>query len=67
VSIYSDADSNSSASNIGQELSLGGTSVVLPIDILLKKPARRPKTKAKKRAALSHCMYALMNEEKGCL
>ena len=39
VSIYSDIDSNLSASNIGQELSLGGISIVLPIDILLKKLA----------------------------
>ena len=39
VSIYSNADTNPSASNIGQELNLGKTSVVLPVDILLKKPA----------------------------
>jgi len=37
--VCSDADSDLSASNIGRELSLGGTSVVLPIDILLKKLA----------------------------
>jgi len=65
--VCSNTDSNPSASNIGQELSLGGTSVVLPADILLKKPAQRPKTKAEKRAALSHCIYALVNKEKGCL
>ena len=67
VSVCSDADSDASASNVGRELSPGGTSVVLPADILPKKPARRPKTEAEKRAALSHCMYALVNEEKGCL
>ena len=39
VSMCSNTNSNSSTSNIGQELSLGGTSVVLPMDILLKKPA----------------------------
>ena len=67
VSVYSDIDSNPSASNIGQELSLGRTSVVLPIDILLKKLARRLKTKAEKRAELSYYIYALINKEKGCL
>lgn len=67
VSVCSDADSDPSASSVGRELSPGGTSVVLPADILPKKPARRPKTEAEKRAALSHCMYALVNEEKGCL
>jgi hypothetical protein len=67
VSVYSDANSNPSASNIGRELSLGGTSVVLPADILLGKLARYLKTEAKKRAALSYYMYALINKEKGCL
>jgi len=67
VSVYSNTNSNISASNIRQELSLGGTSIVLPMDILLKKPARRLKTKAKKRAALSNYIYALINKEKGCL
>jgi hypothetical protein len=67
VSVYGDADSNPSASDIGRELSLGGTSVVLPADILPRKPARRLKTEAEKRAELSHCIYALANEEKGCL
>ena len=37
VSIYSNANSNTSASNIGRELSLGRTSIVLPTDILLGK------------------------------
>ena len=67
VSICSDADSNLSIFNIGQELSLGRISIVLPTDILLKKLAWRLKTKAKKRAALSHYIYALINKEKGCL
>ena len=49
VSIYSDANFNPPTFNIGQELSLGGTSVVLPADILLKKPARRLKTSIKKK------------------
>jgi len=67
VSIYSDANSNISASNIGRELSLGGISIVLPTDILLKKLAWHLKTKAKKRVALSYYIYALINKEKGCL
>jgi len=67
VSVCSDIDSNPSVSNIGQELSLGRTSIVLPTDILPKKPVRRLKTKAKKRAELSYYIYALINKEKGCL
>ena len=67
MSIYSNIDSNLSISNIGQELSLGGISIVLPIDILLKKLARRLKTKAKKRVELYYYIYALINKEKGCL
>jgi hypothetical protein len=67
VSVYSDANSNTSTSNIGRELSLGRISVVLPIDILLKKLAWRLKTKAKKRVALSYYIYALINKEKGYL
>jgi hypothetical protein len=67
VSIYSNTDSNLSISNIGQELSPGGISVVLPADILLKKLARRLKTKAEKRVELSYYIYALINKEKGCL
>jgi len=67
VSVYSNANSNISISNIGQELSLGGISIVLPIDILLKKLAWRLKTKIKKRVALSYYIYALINKEKGCL
>jgi hypothetical protein len=63
VSVYSDANSNISIS----ELSLGGISIVLPIDILLKKLARRLKTKAKKRAALFYYIYTLINKEKGYL
>ena len=39
VSIYSNANTDPSASDIGRELSLSGISVVLFIDILLKKPA----------------------------
>ena len=39
VSVYNDTDTNPSTSNIGREFSLGKTSVVLFIDILLKKPA----------------------------
>jgi len=67
VSVCSDIDSNPSAFNIRRELSLGGVSIVLPADILLKKLARRLKTKAKKRAELSYYIYALANKEKGCL
>ena len=37
------------------------------MDILLKKLARRLKTKAKKRAELYYYIYALTNKEKGCL
>jgi len=39
ISIYSDANFNISLYNIGRELSLGRISIVLPIDILLKKLA----------------------------
>ena len=67
MSIYSDTNSNISISNIGRDLSLGRISIVLSIDILLKKPARRLKTKAKKRAALSYYIYTLINKEKGYL
>ena len=67
VSICSDADTDPSASDIGRELSPGRTSVVLPADILLKKPARRPKTDTKKRTALFYYIYAFANEEKGYL
>ena len=67
MSIYSDADTNLSAFNIGQELSLGGISVVLPVDILLKKPVWYLKTNTKKRAALFYCIYAFVNKEKGYL
>ena len=56
-----------SASNIGQELSLGRISVVLSIDILLKKLAWRLKTRAKKRVALSYYIYTIINKEKGYL
>ena len=65
--IYSDIDSNLSVSNIGQELSLGRISVVLSIDILLKKLAWRLKTRAKKRVALSYYIYTIINKEKGYL
>ena len=67
MSVCSDANSNPSASNIGRELSLGGISIVLPMDILLKKLARRLKTKAKKRVELYYYIYALINKEKGYL
>ena len=67
MSIYSYVDSNLSISDIGRELSLGGISVVLSVDILLKKPARRLKTKAEKRVELYHYIYALANKEKGYL
>ena len=65
--MYSNTDADPSISNIGRKLSPGKTSVVLLIDILLKKLAQRPKTNAKKRAALSHYIYAFANEEKGYL
>ena len=67
MSIYSNADFNLSVFNIGRELSLGGISVVLPTDILLKKLAWHLKTKAEKRAALSYYIYTLINKEKGYL
>ena len=67
MSIYSDANSNISASNIRQELSLDRISIVLPTDILLKKLARCLKTKVKKRVALSYYIYTFINKEKGCL
>ena len=67
VSICSNANTNPSASDIGRELSLGKTSVVLPVDILLKKLVWCPKTNIKKRAALFYYIYAFVNEEKGYL
>ena len=67
MSVYSNIDSNLSISNIGRELSLGGISVVLPTDILLKKLARRLKTEAKKRVELYYYIYTLANKEKGYL
>ena len=67
MSVYSNTDADPSASNIGRELSLGRISVILPADILLKKPAQHPKTDAEKRAALSYYIYTLINKEKGCL
>ena len=67
MSVYSNIDSNPSVSNIGRELSPGRISVVLPTDILLKKLARRLKTKAKKRVELSYYIYTLINKEKGYL
>ena len=67
MSVYSDTNSNPSVSDIGRELSLSRISVVLSIDILLKKLARRLKTKAKKRVELSYYIYTLINKEKGCL
>ena len=67
MSIYSNANPNPSASNIGRELSLGGTSVILSADILLKKPTQYLKANTKKRAALSHYIYAFANKGKGYL
>jgi hypothetical protein len=67
VSVCSNTNPNPSASDIGREFSLSGTSVFLPVDILLKKPAQCPKTDAKKRAALSHSIYTFANKGKGYL
>ena len=67
VSVCSNTNTNPSVSNIGQELSLSKTSVVLFIDILLKKPAWYLKINIKKRAALSYYIYAFVNKEKGYL
>ena len=60
-------DTDPSISNIGRELSLSGISIVLLIDILLKKPVQCLKTNTKKRVALFYYIYAFINEEKGCL
>ena len=67
MSVCSNTNTNPSASNIGQELSLGKISVVLPVDILLKKPTQHPKTDIKKRTALFYYIYTFMNKEKGYL
>ena len=67
VSVCSNTDTNPSISNIGREFSLGKISIVLLIDILLKKLARCPKTNIKKRVALSYYIYAFTNKEKGYL
>ena len=68
MSIYSNTNSNPLTSSIGQKLSPGRISIVLPAaDILPKKSAWRQKTNTKKRTALSYYIYALVNKEKGCL
>ena len=67
MSICSNTDPNPSASNIGQKLSLSKISIVLPADILLKKPAQRLKTDVKKRVALFYYIYAFANKGKGYL
>jgi len=68
VSVCNNADFNLPTSDVGQKLSLGGMSVVLPaVDILPKKPVWRLKTDIEKKTALSYCMYVFANEEKGCL
>ena len=67
MSVYSDANSNPSVSDIGRELSPSRISVVLPTDILLKKLARRLKTKAKKRVELSYYIYTFINKKKSYL
>ena len=51
VSIYSNTNTNPSASNVGRELSLNKISIILFMDILLKKLARCLKNDIKKRAA----------------
>ena len=67
VSVCSNINANPSISNIGREFSLSGISIVLSIDILLKKLAQYLKTNIKKRAALSYYIYAFANKEKGYL
>ena len=67
ISVCNDADFNLFISNIKQKLSLGGISIILFIDILLKKLVQYLKTNTKKRAALSYYIYALINKEKGYL
>ena len=67
VSVYSNANTNPAASNIGQELSLSKISIILLVDILLKKPVQYVKTNAKKRAVLSYYIYAFINKKKGYL
>ena len=62
MSVCSNTDTNPSISNIGREFSLGKISIVLLVDILLKKLVQRLKTNAEKRAALSHYIYAFANE-----
>ena len=67
MSIYSNANADPSIFNIKQELSLNRIFIVLPIDILLKKPAQHLKTNAEKRAAFFYCIYTFANKEKGYL
>ena len=67
ISICSDTDFNLPIFNIERELSLGGMSIVLPTNILLKKLAWRLKTNTKKRVALFYYIYTLINKEKGYL
>ena len=65
--MYSNTNSNPPVPDIGQEFSLSKISVVLSVNILLKKPAQRPRTNIKKRTALSYYIYTLVNKEKGYL
>ena len=67
MSIYSNTNINLSVFNIGWELSPDKISIVLLIDILLKKPVQHLKANTKKRAALFYYIYAFINEEKGYL
>ena len=67
MSIYSNTNTNPSASNVGRELSLNKISIILFMDILLKKLARCLKNDIKKRAAFFYYIYAFINKEKGYL
>ena len=61
VSIYSNININLSACNIKLKLSLNRISVVLFIDILLKKLVQYIKTNTEKRVALFYYIYTFIN------
>jgi len=60
MSIYSNIDFNLPAFNIKQKLNLNKISIILFIDILLKKLAQYLKINTKKRAALFYYIYTFI-------
>ena len=63
--------STEAASTLGRYkargLSPGGTSILIPADILPNMPAKRYKTELERRRELLDCMYLFANKETNCL